>query len=67
MADSAWENKLYCGDNVNRLRGYVACDNVGLIYLGPRLDASATHNVLFQEKNEGKPQLSLNLVTISCG
>jgi site-specific DNA-methyltransferase (adenine-specific) len=45
------KNKLYFGDNLRILRGYVATDSVGLIYLDPPFKSSATYNVLFKEKS----------------
>lgn len=60
MADSAWKNKLYFGDNLDILREYVASDSVDLIYLDPPFNSSATYNVLFQEKSGEKSAAQTN-------
>jgi DNA modification methylase len=60
MADSAWKNKLYFGDNLDILRGYVASDSVDLIHPDPPLDSNATYNVLFQEKSGEKSAAHIN-------
>ena len=60
MADTAWKTKLYFGDNLDILRGYVASDSVDLVYLDPPFNSNATYNVLFQEKNEEKSAAHIN-------
>ncbi len=45
------KNKLYFGDNLKILRGYVPDASVDLIYLDPPFNSSATYNVLFKEKS----------------
>lgn len=37
-----WENKLYLGDNLDMLRGYVPDESVDLIYLDPLFNSNAT-------------------------
>ena len=41
-------NKLYCGDNLEILRQYVAEESVDLIYLDPPFNSKADYNVLFK-------------------
>ncbi|HEV3217002.1 MAG TPA: hypothetical protein VGZ27_14825 [Vicinamibacterales bacterium] len=44
-------NQLYYGDNLDVLRRHVADDSVDLVSLDPPLNSSATHNVLFAERD----------------
>jgi len=53
-SNSAWENKLYFGDNLGVLREYVGEETVDLIYLDPPFNSNATYNVLFQEQSGEK-------------
>lgn len=48
-----WKNKLYFGDNLDRLRK-LADESVDLIYLDPPFNSNATYNVLFAEKSGEK-------------
>ncbi len=41
-------NRLYYGDNLTALRGYIADESVDLIYLDPPFNSQATYNVLFK-------------------
>jgi 16S rRNA G966 N2-methylase RsmD len=45
------ENKLYHGDNLDRLRRYVRDKTVGLVYLDPPFNSRQNYNVLFAEKD----------------
>ena len=47
MADNG-ENKLYYGDNLDRMRQFDD-ESVDLIYLDPPFNSKATYNVLFKE------------------
>jgi adenine specific DNA methylase Mod len=60
MADTAWKNKLYLGDNLDILREYVASGSVDLIYLDPHFNSNTTCNVLFQEKSGEKSAAHIN-------
>lgn len=46
-----WLNKLYFGDNLEILQGYVGDETVDLVYLDPPFNSNAAYNVLFAEKN----------------
>ena len=60
MADSAWENKLHFGDDVDILLGYVASGNVDVIHLNLPFDSNATHHVCLQEKSKEKSATHTN-------
>ncbi len=46
-----WVNKLYFGDNLGIMRGYIGDETVDLIYLDPPFNSSATYNVLFGKRD----------------
>ena len=55
MAEEAgWKNKLYFGDNLVILREHVPDESVDLVYLDPRFNSNANHNVLCGEKGGEK-------------
>ncbi len=43
-------NRLFYGDNLDILRGYIADESVDLVYLDPPFNSNATYNVLFRER-----------------
>ena len=44
-------NELYCGDNLEILREYIAPESVDLIYLDPPFKSDQNYNLLFREKD----------------
>jgi DNA modification methylase len=44
-------NELYCGDNLEILREYIAPESVDLIYLDPPFNSDQNYNLLFREKD----------------
>jgi hypothetical protein len=44
-------NELYCGDNLEILREYIAPESVDLVYLDPPFKSDQNYNLLFREKD----------------
>jgi adenine specific DNA methylase Mod len=55
------KNKLFCGDNLEVLRDYIADESVDLIYLDPPFNSKQDFNVIFRERS-GKRSSSQELV-----
>jgi site-specific DNA-methyltransferase (adenine-specific) len=47
-------NELYCGDNLEILREYIAPESVDLVYLDPPFNSDQNYNLLFREKDGSK-------------
>ncbi len=48
------QNLLFCGDNLDILRDYIADETVDLVYLDPPFKSDQNYNLLFKEKTGAK-------------
>ncbi len=46
-----FQNRLFCGDNLEILREYIPDASVDLIYLDPPFNSNRNHNVLFRDES----------------
>lgn len=47
-------NELYCGDNLEILREYIASESIDLVYLDPPFKSDQNYNLLFRERDGSK-------------